>query len=268
MIFSLPASAAPERVVAISGAVTEIVYALNAEDRLVGSDTTSYYPPEAETLPKVGYMRTLSAEGILSLAPDLVILTTEAGPSAAIAQLRQAGTELLIVQDDHRIEGVIQKIERISQALDIPARGAALAADLLRQTEALRTAVAASPARPRVMFILQYSGGAPMVAGLDTAADGIIRLSGADNVVTEYSAYKTFTPEAAIAAAPDILLLTTQGLEQAGGREAVLDMPGLALTPAGKNRRIIALDSLLMLGFGPRTVAAAWQLFQAYHEHE
>lgn len=256
--------AAPERIVSIGGAVTEILYALEVEDRIVATDTTSSHPPAAVKQPKVGYMRALSAEGVLSLAPDLVILPGEAGPPAVIDQLRQAGVDLLMVEDHYSIDGVINKIETIASALGLPQRGEALVKKLRQQLDRLEAHVSGTESHPGVLFILNHGGGAPMVAGRDTAADGIIRLSGAKNVVSDYSGYKPLTPEAAVTAAPDVLLITRQGLEQMGGRDALLSRPGLALTPAGREQRVIALDALLLLGFGPRTVDAALQLAEQY----
>jgi iron complex transport system substrate-binding protein len=264
--FSAPAHAndTPERIISVGGALTEIIYQLGEEDRLVGNDTTSYYPPEAKKLPKVGYQRALSAEGILSLKPDLVILTTEAGPPAVLEQLKTAGVKLLVLEADFTIEGVTSKIEKIANRLDVSAQGQSLISSINYQLSQLEKKIAAQDNKPKVMFILQHGGGAPMVAGSNTAADGIIELSGAENIVSEYEGYKPLTPEALVSNAPDIILVTDRGLEQAGGKKEMLKTPGLALTPAAKNNHIIAMDSLLLLGFGPRTTEAATALFEAY----
>ncbi len=103
-----------------------------------------------------------------------------------------------------------------------------------------------------------------MVAGRTTAANSMIALSGGKNVITAYKGYKPLTPEAVVALAPEVLLLTTQTLQQMGGKKSLSKIPGLALTPALKNDRIIVMDSLFLLGFGPRTVEAALTLNQAY----
>lgn len=254
----------PRRVITIGGALTEIVFELGKQDVLVGCDTTSYYPPAAEDLPKVGYQRALSAEGILSLKPDRVILTTEAGPAAVLEQLRQAGIEMVMLEEPHSIDGVINKIERVAVVLGAKAEAAGLTARIRRDLTRLEAETAVDATRPRVLFILQQGGGSPLVAGRNTAADAIIALSGARNAVIEYEGYKPLTPESAVSYAPDAILITTQGLEHAGGKEGLLSTPGLGLTPAGREGRVIALDSLLMLGFGPRTVEAASRLSAAY----
>lgn len=253
----------PERIITIGGALTEIVFALDSQDHLVGSDTTSYYPPEAERLPKVGYQRALSAEGILSLDPDLVILTEEAGPALVLQQLKLAKVALLTLKAGRSLEDVKLNIQRIAEVLDRENEASALISKINAESEKLAHAAAGRTLK-RVMFILQHGGGAPMVAGRDTAADSIISLSGGVNVVQDYRGYRPLTPEAAVLLRPEIILITTQGLEQAGGKESVLQAPGVSLTPAAEKGNLIAMDSLLMLGFGPRTVQAATRLNKAY----
>ena len=265
VLLALPAAAeAPRRVVSIGGALTEIVYALEAQEVLVGNDTTSYYPPAAEHLPKVGYQRALSAEGIVSLSPDLVMLTEEAGPPAVLAQLQAANIPVLQLRAGRSLTDVRDAIRVIASALKKDRAGSALIDAIDRQTAELAKVTARHPTDKRVLFILQHGGGAPMAGGRETAADSIIRLSGAQNAVTEYTGYKPLTPEAAAALQPDVILTTARGLAQAGGKDALLAAPGLSLTPAARTGSLIVMDALLLLGFGPRTVQAAATLHEAY----
>lgn len=265
VLLALPAAAeAPRRVVSIGGALTEIVYALEAQEVLVGNDTTSYYPPAAERLPKVGYQRALSAEGIVSLSPDLVMLTEEAGPPAVLAQLQAANIPVLQLRAGRSLTDVRDAIRVIAGALKKDRAGSALIDAIDRQTAELAEVTARHPTDKRVLFILQHGGGAPMAGGRETAADSIIRLSGAQNAVTEYTGYKPLTPEAAAALQPDVILTTARGLAQAGGKDALLAAPGLSLTPAARTGSLIVMDALLLLGFGPRTVQAAATLHEAY----
>ena len=103
------------------------------------------------------------------------------------------------------------------------------------------------------------------VAGRRTAADSIIALAGGRNAVEGYEGYKPLTAEAAAGAAPDVILVTSRGLETSGGVDELLKQPGLSLTPAGKARRVIAMDDLLLLGFGPRLGQAAKELCDQLH---
>ncbi len=251
---------APKRIVSVGGPLTETIYAIGAGNLIVGSDTTSYYPAEAASTPKVGYQRALNAEGILSLNPDLVILSEESGPPIVLEQLKSAGINMLTVKAGRSLKDVKDSIDILAKALGKQTEGNQLIADINGAEEKLKVASAAQEPPKSVMFILQHSGGAPMVAGQKTAADSIINLAGATNVVADYEGYKPLSPEAAVSLAPEILLVTTQGLEQAGGKAALLASPGVSLTPAAKNARIIAMDALLLLGFGPRTAEAALEL--------
>lgn len=256
----LMVTATPERVVAIGGAVTEIIYGLDVQEVLVGNDTTSYYPPEADTLPKVGYMRALSAEGILSLNPDLIILSNEAGPPAVIEQIKSVGLRLLEVRAARSLDDIIHNITIIADALGRSRQAQRLITGIKRQRASLTHAIAAQSHSKRVMFILQHSGRGPMVGGKDTAADSIITLSGAKNVVVDFDGYKPLTPEAAVVLKPEVILLTTHSLEQIGGEKALFKIPGIGLTPAARYGHVIAMDPLLILGFGPRTAQAALEL--------
>ena len=255
-----------KRLITIGGALTEIVYQLEKEALLVGSDTTSYYPAAAEQLPKVGYQRTLSAEGILSLNPDLIIYTDEAGPPAVLEQLKMTDVGLLELKAGRSLEDVIDNIETMAETLNASARGQALIRELMAKKPGLDRAIAAADGAKKVMFILQHRGNTPLVAGKKTAADSIITLSGADNAVSDYEGYRPLTPEAAITQAPDIILITRQTLEHTGGEANLLKAPGLALTPAGMQGHVIAMDALLMIGFGPRIVDAALELHERYSE--
>lgn len=255
----------PERLVTVGGAMTEIVYALGAHGMLVGSDTSSYYPKEAEALPKVGYQRALSAEGILSLQPDMVILTDEAGPPPVLKQLKAAGVTLLMLPASRNVHDTKAHIRAIGHALGRDSEASARIAAIEKAHTALNALLEANPTQKKLMFVLQHGGGAPMVAGSDTAADAIMTLAGGDNVVDSYAGYKPLTPESAVALNPDIILITHEGLAQAGGKKGLLKTPGLALTNAGKTGNIIAMDALFLLGFGPRTIEAATALHRALH---
>ncbi len=263
------ARADQERIVAIGGSVTEIVYALGAEDRLVAVDSTSLYPEVATDLPDVGYMRRLSAEPILALEPDHILAIADAGPEPVLDQLREAGVEITTIDDVPSPEGIVDKIERVANALDLTEKGHALAQQVEADFEALAAEVDAVAASPqRLMFVLNTGRGAPMVGGAGTSADAIIRLAGAENAVTNLDGYKPLSPEAAIQAAPDVILTMNRSIEASGGKEALLAFPDIALTPAGKNQALISMEGLFLLGFGPRTPEAARMLAAALTDFE
>lgn len=262
------ASAAPRRIVSVGGALTETLYALGAGQEIVGVDTTSLYPAAARALPSVGYARALSAEGVLSLRPTLLVATAEAGPPAVVAQLQAARVGFETLDSGHRFEGVLASTRRLATLAGRPEEGTRLVARLEAEWAAAQQhtqRLAAGHTAPRVLFVLSHSMAQVRVAGHDTGADAMIRLAGAVNAFGSVAGYKPLTPEGAIAAAPDLILATEQGLQAAGGIDGLLRAPGLAATPAGRARRVVALDALLLLGFGPRLPLALTQLASAIH---
>ena len=255
-----------KRVVSVGGAVTEIVYALGLSDRIIAVDSTSRYPEEVTSKPNVGYMRQLAAEPILALEPSLVLAVRDSGPPSVLDQLREAGLPVVLIPDDPSTRGVLEKIARVAAALDEQEKGQALKTRLETEFNALAASVARLPVRPRVLFLLSVGGGgAPLAAGRKTSAAGIIELAGGVNAVDAFEGYKPLSSEAAVAAAPDVILVTNRSLGLLGGEAALLSIPEITLTPAGQSRRVVAMDGLLLLGFGPRTGSAIEQFAKRLH---
>ena len=257
------------RIVSIGGAVTETFYALGAQAELVGVDTTSLYPEVARSLPSVGYARQLSAEGVLSLRPTLVVANEDAGPPAVLRQLEAARVPLIVLDGGHRFEGTIARTQRLADLCGRADGGRDLTARLQRDWQASTDRVAqlskGRPA-PRVLFVLSHTVTQMRVAGRATGADAMIGYAGGTNALAaSFDGYKPLTPEAMIAAAPDIILSTDQGLAAAGGIDGLLKAPGLAQTPAGRMRRVVALEALLLIGFGPRMPQAVTALAEGLY---
>ena len=251
----MAATAAP-RLVTVGGGITEVVYALGAQDQLVGTDTTSLYPVAAQSTPKVGYMRQLSAEGLLALRPDALIAGTDAGPPVVIDQLRSAGVRVELVESDHTWDEVRRKIAAVGRASGREAAARELQARLDARWQAVGARVqAARGPGPKILFVLSHSG-SPMVSGEKTAADALIRFIGARNALGGFQGYRPMTAEAMAQAAPDLILTTTQGIEAIGGEAKFWQRPEVALTPAyarrASARTLVHLDALELLGFGPR----------------
>ena len=256
------------RIVSVGGALTEIVYALEAQGELVGVDTTSLYPVVAQQLPQVGYARTLSAEGVLSLAPTQLIATEEAGPQTVLRQVRDAGVPVAVLNANNRFEGLLERVKQVGQITGRPDPAARLAQSLQQQWSGALAKVRQRQHAPvRVLFILAHAPNQVMVGGRETGADAMLAYAGAVNVMGGqggFAGYKPLTPEAVIAARPDIVLVTDQGLKASGGVDGILKLPGLAQTPAGRKHRIVSLEAMLLLGFGPRMPQALAELDAAF----
>lgn len=263
--FALPATADEARIVSLGGSVSEIVAALGAADRLVARDTTSTFPESLTALPDVGYVRALSPEGVLSVQPTLILAEDGAGPPETMEVLKAAGVTVAQMPGDPTPEGVLAKINAVAAALNLPAEGAALAAEVAAGLDAARAMAAAVTAPKRVLFILSLQGGRVMAGGAATEAEGIITMAGGVNAATGFDGYKPMTDEAVLAAAPDVILMMDREGDMAIGDADVLAQPALAATPAAKSGEIVRMDGMLLLGFGPRTPEAARALHAALY---
>jgi iron complex transport system substrate-binding protein len=248
------------RLVTVGGSITEIVYALGAGDRIVARDSTSTYPAEATELPDIGYMRQLSPESVLSVDPTAVLAQEGSGPPEAMDVLEKASVPLILVPEKYSEDGILEKIRIVGEAL-----GKAEAADKLAHTvreeiDAAEKRLAAIETPKRVLFVLSAEGGKLLASGTGTAADGVIRLAGAQNAIEEYEGYKQLSDEAVIGARPDAILMMTNGGPGGAGKEEILSQPAIAATPAGASRALIRMDGLYLLGFGPRTASAVREL--------
>jgi iron complex transport system substrate-binding protein len=264
-LFIATPAAAGDRIVAVGGVVTEIVYALGAQERLVGVDSTSLHPPAAlADNPDIGYVRALSAEGVLSLGPDRVIAVEAAGPPDALALIAQAGVAIDTVSEDLSGEGVLARIARIGALVERPDEARELAEKVsagLRELDAKRAGLK----RPvRVLFVLSIQNGQAMVGGRNTSADAAIRLAGGKNAAHDIDGFKPITDEAIIVAAPDVILTINHG-DHALSADDVFSLPAFSATPAAATRRLIAMDGLYLLGFGPRMPQAMMDLMDALY---
>lgn len=250
----------PARIVSIGGAITEILYALGFEDRLAGVDATSLYPAAAlRDKPNVGYMRQLSAEGVLGLNPSLVLAVQGSGPKETMDVLEAAKVPLVLVPETFSEQGLLDKIRLVGHAMDADRRAECLTAAVtndLTQLRELRSKVI----RPvRVMFVMSLLNGRAMAAGQKTAANEIIALAGGVNAIDSYDGYKIVNDEAIIAARPDVVLSIQRGKDSVEA-ETVYLHPAFALTPVAANKGFVSMEGLYLLGFGPRTAAAARDL--------
>jgi iron complex transport system substrate-binding protein len=255
-------AAASRRIVVAGGSVTEVVCALGAGGQLVAVDSTSRFPEPVAALPRIGYLRALAPEGLMSLDADLMLLSDEAGPPQALAVLRAAGAPIRLVPEMPSAAGVASKIAVVAAALGV--EGGALADAFRADWRALDAALAAL--RPvRALFVLSVARGAPLVSGEGTHADAMLRAAGAINVVRGFTGYRPLSAEAAAGLAPEAIVMMEHALVEGGGAEAVARIPALAVTQAAASRRVVALDGSYLLGFGPRAAHARRDLAALLH---
>ena len=256
------------RLITLFGDLTEIVYALGAEDYLVARDTSSIYPPQAEDLPNLGFAGGLNAEAILDLDPTLVLGTPMAGPPEVLDQLRAAGVEVRIIEDLNGLNAPQIKIRSIGEALGLTEQAEVLATEVGKRMDAV-IAASTGDAKPlRVMHIYIRRGGLQLVSGSGNKAETIITAAGAIDAAAEagIEGWQPLTPEALVSADPDVYLVMDRGLEVIGGIDALLEIPGIAQTRAGEGPYVISMPDLYLLGFGPRMPEAIEDLAEFLRE--
>lgn len=250
---------ASTRLLSLGGSVTEVIYALSQEHRLVGLDSSSIYPPQVEQLPKVGYYRQVPVEGVVALSPQLILASENAGPKKALQDLAALGVKVHYIVDAPRESAIYERITQIANALGVAEQGQALVAQVKADiAQAQREA-----GRPLKAVMLINRTGAIMAAGNHTAAHEIMRLAGLQNIFADQNGYKPMSAESLQWLRPDMVIVTEFSAKATGGVEGFAALPALAGTPAVKDKRIVVLDDLLAMGLGPRTGEAVRQLKKA-----
>ena len=244
------------RIVSLGGGVTETLFALGLGKDIVAVDVSSLYPPQALKKPKVGYLRATSAEGIASMRPTHVIASEAIGPVSVKSQLKDAGIKLSLVPEVSSIQGAIKRIK----AIGVLAKRSEQASVMIKQIESALAQPIAQKKKPRVLFLFSHGGGQLMVGGLKTGSNTMINAAGGVNAIDAYEGYRPLTAEAVVIAKPDIILLTERSMNSIQGSKELWKLPGLSLTPAGKKQRVIVMEDLKLLGFGPRTGEAILEL--------
>lgn len=254
------------RIVTVGGAVTEIAFALGEGPRIVAVDTTSLYPPQAVAeLPKVGYLRQLSTEGLLSVRPDLILLDTDAGPPDILEQLVHLAPRVAQFREPPSARSVARKITFVGGALGQEVRARTMAEFYAADMASIGNIVLDLPTRPKVLFLMNAGATGLRAAGAQTAAAEMIDLAGGVNAFGMLTGYKPLAAEAAAMADPDAILLMDQTLAELGGISGLAKLPVLAGLRATKTGRVIGMDGAYLLGFGPRTAHATRDLAAALH---
>lgn len=254
------------RVATLGGVFTETAYALGAQDQVAAVDASSFHPPEALVdKPNFGYYRFLSAEAVLAQEPSLIVGNEETGPPDVVAQLRDAGVPVLLLPDGNDVPAARDVITTLGSVFSREAEAADLVAQLDAEVAAAEDLVAGTTSSPTVLFILQPPGAPMLVAGGVSAAGSMIELAGGTNVYPGFPGYIPMTPEGIAEVAPEVILTTDASIERLGGLDAFLAAPGIAQTPAVAAGRVVAMDDLYLLGFGPRTGRAIADLAALLH---
>ena len=254
----------PSRVVVAGGSIAEMLYALEAGELIVAVDSTANYLPETKDLPSVGYVRNLSAEGILALKPSLILGEHDMGPAEVLNQISSVEVEVKRIEERHSTQGIIDKFVCIARVLD--QEGAArevLESKFVEIVTSLEKTNVASADVPRAALILNFVDNQPIVAGANTSGDGLLRMAGAENVFSDVEGWKPLSRELLIAANPEHIVLTERALKSIGGLQGMLSDPLLASTDALSTDNVHAYGGMSLLGFGLQTLEVALSLKKA-----
>ena len=256
---------APQRVVSLGGSVTEIVYELDMGHVLVGDDLSSVYPPQATELPRVGYYRSLPLEGLISLQPDLILASEQAGPPGVLDRVRGLGVPVEIISDNSSLDSLYKRILQIATELRVPEQGQELERRVRAQID---TAIdngtnRADSTTPVDAIVLMKRTSQIQAAGGDTTAGTLVRLAGLNNVLEQQQGYKPLSVEGLAVLQPELIITTTSSIEALGGRHVFEQSAGINLTPAAQRDNLLIMDDLLILGLGPRTAQTIQHLVEA-----
>ncbi|MFV3406854.1 MULTISPECIES: heme/hemin ABC transporter substrate-binding protein [Pseudomonas] len=259
----------PQRWVSAGGALSEWISALGGEQRLVGVDTTSQHPESLKALPSIGYQRQLSAEGILSLRPDVLVGTEEMGPPPVLAQIRNAGVRVELFSSKAELSAVDDNLKHLGTLLGSEQKAGELAADYRRQLDALHAQIKQAQAgqkAPGVLLLVGHAGAKPLIAGQGSSGDWVLRQAGGRNLA-DHQGYKNFSVEALAALDPDVVVFSDRALSGEQALQALIkENPALASSRAVREKRLIALDpTLLVGGLGPRLPAALHVLAASFY---
>lgn len=245
-----------QKMVSLNGAVTETLAALGATDQIVGIDVTSTYPEDLKSkATDLGHVRSITAESILSLKPTVVFATSKDINPTLNEQLKQAGVELVVIDQEYSVDGTKKLITEVANQLNKQDYQ-----PLIHNIDNQLKAVKPFEKKPKVLFIYARGAGNLMVAGKETPLHNMIELAGAENAAAALTDFKPLTPEALLTNNPDVILMFDSGLQSLGGAEGLLKVEGIAATNAAKNNKIITMDGQLLSGFGPRLGEAVVEL--------
>ncbi|MEM6297618.1 MAG: ABC transporter substrate-binding protein [Bacteroidota bacterium] len=264
LAFLVSAFAQDTRIVTAGSIASEIVCALGHQESIVSTDRTSTFPAELQKLPSIGYRNGISAEGIISQEPDLVIFESGYLKPEVAQQLISTGIKTIALDQKYSLESTQKMIAEVATELDKKSEGKKLAAQMEKDFKALAKDVAKTESRPTVLFVYARGTGNMSVIGTDSFAS-LLEKAGCTNAVPTVEGYKPLNAESLIEANPTYILFFTSGLASVGGKEGALQITGVSETTAGKKGNIIDMDGVMLTNWGPRAAKAARMLFEMTH---
>lgn len=259
---------AQERIISAGSVVTELIYALGAEQQLIAVDVTSKHLLTGNNIPQVGYHRSLSAEGLLALNPSYLVGSNEMGPDTTLANLRSSNVNVLVVPPGNSIEDLYRRIDIIAELTGTTSKAEKLKLTVKQDIDNLSTYELTRS--PKVIFLMLKKGRPATVGGRETTVDKIISLSGATNPASEaVRSYKPLSIESVVALQPDYILVSERAWNSLQGYDGIMTaFPLLAATPAGQPDKILSIPSHALIGgFGIASIQLAQKLRDKFNQN-
>jgi len=266
-------SSEAQRIVCIGQAYNEMIYALGAQANLVGVDYSSTYPPEIKKLTTVGYHRALSAEGILSLHPTVIIHDNNIGPDNVVRQLEALHVPMKTFQaKNDSVAGTQALLREMGAFFHKEQRAEELCAQMDRQMAAAAAEVKKYPTTPRVaiihfgrasnVYLLMGNGG----GGDASTAGTMVELAGGKMAIQQPGMQRMASPELIAKSNPEVILMTEYGFDRLGSMEQAKTLPGVAETDAARHNRIYRVSEHELMYYGPDTGANLINLAKLIHQ--
>jgi len=243
-----------QKIVSLSGAITETIAALGEENQIVGRDVTSTYP-EGLAAKDLGHVRSMTIEPIMAVSPTLILASEKDLNPELMSKIKESGIKMELINQEYSVDGAKNLIKKVAGII-----GKTDFQPLLDAIDVNIAKIQPFEKKPKVLFIYARGAGTMMVAGENTPMDALIKIAGAENAVTGFEDFKPLTPEALVQGNPDVILLFDSGFNSLGGIDGLMKIPGVSQTNAGKNKKVITMDGSLISNFGPRTGKAALEL--------
>ncbi len=252
----------PMRIVTAGGSITEIIFALGKGDKIVAADSTSLFPAEARQLPKIGYFRQIGAESVMSFQPTKLIGAQAMGPDATLAQIRDAGVDIHVLGENRSYQGLQSMVQEIGSILGRQQQAEALVADMDKRVNAL-TSVSRDAAKQNpvtALYVLSNADRGLTVAGQNTVPQALFEAARINNAASQIKNYKLMDNEAIVKNNPDFIILASHRFPEADAIKQICQHPAIRFTNAGRECRVLTMDSSMSLGLSTRFPEALAQL--------
>ncbi len=261
------------RIVCLSKHLTEMIFALGKGNNIVAADLSSTYPEEAKLLTKVGYHRALNPEGIISMNPDLVIHSNDIGPETVLPQIIKAGLNVKSFGGSNTIDSAKLLLKELGVFFGVEKKADATIAKMeegiLMASDTLKSIKIKDSIRVMIIHFGLRNNNYFVMSGRNGVGDKLIQLAGCSSATYNGKGAREMSPEAVALANPDVIIATDFGYDRMGDiNKFISSVPGVALTNAGKNKRIVRFEEHDIVYFGPRTGENIIKLIHLIHNPE